>query len=76
MSDLAQAGSLSDPIASLIFTTRQRGVDCLIVQGKIIMGTGVSKVNETDLVSRHNRIAAEMLQLATQRTKIEFSNHQ
>ncbi|MBC8192397.1 MAG: 8-oxoguanine deaminase [Candidatus Marinimicrobia bacterium] len=76
MNGLAQAGSLADPIAALIFTTRQRPVDWLIVQGKIIMEKGDSKVDETNLVSRHNRIAAEMLQLATQRTKIEFSTHQ
>ena len=76
MSGLAQAGSLSDPIASLIFTSRQHSVDCLIVQGKIIMEHGDSKADEIDLVSRHNRIAAEMLEMATQRTKIEFTTHQ
>ena len=76
MNNLAQAGSLSDPIASLIFTTRQHPVDYLVVQGKIIMESGVSKVDETDLVSQHNRIAAEMLHQATQRTKIQFSTHE
>ncbi len=76
MSGLAQAGSLSDPIASLIFTTRQRPVDYLIVQGKIIMENGDSKVDERALATRHNRIAADMLDQATQRTKIDFSNHQ
>ena len=49
MNGLAQAGSLADPIAALIFTTRQRPVDWLIVQGKIIMEKGDSKVDETDL---------------------------
>ncbi|NQT62682.1 MAG: 8-oxoguanine deaminase [Candidatus Marinimicrobia bacterium] len=76
MNNLAQAGSLSDPIASLIFTTRQRPVDYLIVQGKIIIRGGDSKVDETNLVSKHNRIAADMLQLANKRTKIEFSTNQ
>ncbi|MBC8375338.1 MAG: 8-oxoguanine deaminase [FCB group bacterium] len=76
MNNLAQAGSLSDPISSLIFTTRQRPVDYLIVQGKIIMEKGDSKVDESDLVSRHNKIAADMLLQAAQRTKIDFSTHQ
>jgi 8-oxoguanine deaminase len=76
MADLAQAGSLSDPIASLIFTTRQRPVDYLIVQGKIIMEGGDSQLDEKVLVSKHNRISTEMLHLASQRTKIDFSTHQ
>jgi 8-oxoguanine deaminase len=76
MADLAQAGSLSDPIASLIFTTRQRPVDYLIVQGKIIMEGGDSQLDEKVLVSKHNRISTEMLLLASQRTKIDFSTHQ
>ena len=76
MNQLAQAGSLADPIASLVFTTRQHPVDYLIVKGEVIMGNGDSMVDETDLVSRHNRIATEMLKQATQRTKIDFSTHQ
>jgi len=75
MNDLAQAGSMSDPLASLIFTTRQRPVDYLIIQGRVVLERGVSGVNESELMSKHNRLAAEMIEQAKQRTKIDFYNH-
>jgi cytosine/adenosine deaminase-related metal-dependent hydrolase len=76
MLNLAQAGSLSDPLASLIFTTRQQPVDYLIVQGKIVMKRGLSELDESVLIAKHNNIAKEMLDRAEQRTKLNFSIHQ
>jgi len=75
MNGLAQAGSLSDPLASLIFTTRNRPVDYLIVQGKMVLEKGISKLDESILISKHNKIAAEMLQRAALRTNINFLTH-
>lgn len=74
MSDLPQAGSLSDPLASLVFTTRSASVDYLIVQGRIVLEKGKSKIDETKLIQRHNAIAAKMLERATERTEINFLN--
>jgi len=72
MSGLSQAGSLSDPIASLVFTTRRKAVDYLIVQGKILLRKGDSGLDELKLSREHNRIAETMLQRAQQRTGINF----
>ncbi len=75
MQGLSQAGSLSDPISSLIFTTRSQPVDYLIVQGQIVINKGDSKVDETKLIVEHNQIASEMLQQAQKRTGINFLNY-
>ena len=72
MQGLSQAGSLSDPLASLVFTTRYQPVDHLIIGGTSILNTGQSQLDEQKLVSDHNRIAGEMLQRAEARTKIKF----
>ncbi len=75
MHGLSQAGSLADPISSLIFTTRSQAVDYLIVQGQIVINKGNSKVDETKLVVEHNQIASEMLSRAQKRTGIDFLNY-
>ncbi len=74
MAGTGQAGSQSDPIAALIFTTRQRPVDVLVIDGKIVLDQGESKVDEPKLAIKHNKLAAEMLHQAEQRTKIDFSS--
>jgi len=74
MGGLSQAGSLSDPLAALIFTTRHKPVDQLIIQGQIVIGQGVPDLNETRLILDHNRIAKEMLQRAQKRSGIDFLN--
>ena len=75
MDNIGQAGSQSDPLAALVFTTRQRPVDYLIIDGKIVIKRGTSETDESTLVSKHNKLAAEMLHRAEQRVKIDFSSH-
>jgi cytosine/adenosine deaminase-related metal-dependent hydrolase len=75
MNGLGQAGSLADPVSSLIFTTRSQAVDYLIVQGRIIFSAERSNVNELKLIDEQNRIASEMLSRAQKRTGIDFLNH-
>ena len=72
MSGLSQAGGMSDPLASLIFTTRNQPVDYLIVQGEVLIKQGISNIEEQTLISSHNRIAAEMIKHAETRTGINF----
>ncbi|MCF6239147.1 MAG: 8-oxoguanine deaminase [Candidatus Marinimicrobia bacterium] len=72
MHDLAQAGSLADPLASLVFTTRSRPVDALIIQGRIVFRNGQADLDEPKLIHEQNRIAGEMLQQAQKRTGIDF----
>ena len=74
MVDLPQAGSLSDPLASLVFTTRSDPVDYLIVQGQIVLEKGNSEIDEARLAQRHNAIATHMLERAAERTQINFLN--
>ena len=72
MAGIAQAGSHSDPLAALVFTTREQAVDQLMVQGRLLIKQGKTTVDEFQLAQEHNRIAAEMLQRAGTRTGIDF----
>jgi len=72
MDGLSQAGGLSDPLAALVFTTRSSPVDHLIINGNQVIINGHSAINENVLADQHNRIANEMLERASERTKIKF----
>jgi len=72
MDGLAQAGGQADPVASLIFTTRQNPVDHLIIAGQSVIDSGRSGMDELPLSAKHNRIATEMLKRAEQRTSQDF----
>jgi len=69
---LEYAGSLSDPLAALVFTVRTAPVDYLFVNGVVQIRKGVSPVEETELVPKHNQLATEMLQRAWEKTGINF----
>ncbi len=71
---LEYAGSLSDPLAALLFTVRTSPVDHLIVGGKIQIKEGIPKVNLDQLIQQQNRISEEMLDQATRRTGLDFRN--
>jgi len=75
MNGIAQAGSLADPLASLIFTTRKKPVDYLIIQGRIIIHKNKMNVNMTELAREQNRIAKTMLKQAQKRSGINFLKH-
>jgi cytosine/adenosine deaminase-related metal-dependent hydrolase len=76
MGDLAQAGSQSDPIASLVFTTRRRPVDYLIIQGRVVIREGRSLIDQAALADEHNRLAADLLQRAQRHTGSDFGTDQ
>jgi len=72
MGGLSQTGGLSDPLAALIFTTRQQPVDLLVVQGRVIYRGRQADDDERRLANEHNRIAQEMLRSAQKHTGIDF----
>jgi cytosine/adenosine deaminase-related metal-dependent hydrolase len=74
MGGISQSGSRSDPLASLIFTTRHQAVDYLIVRGKIVIQHGKSGTDEAELASQQNNIANSMLQRAEEHSGINFKN--
>ena len=69
---LEYAGGLSDPLASLVFSVRTTPVDYLIVNGKIQIKNGKTKIDETSLAKTHNQIAKYMLAKAQDKTGIKF----
>lgn len=69
---LEYAGSHSDPLAALLFTQRMRPVDHLIINGKIQIENGRSKINLHKLIDDHNRISDKMIKQAQENTGIEF----
>jgi cytosine/adenosine deaminase-related metal-dependent hydrolase len=66
------AGSLSDPLAALVFTHRLSPVDYLVINGDILIEKGKSKNGEQKLIGQHNALSTEMLKNAHLRTKISF----
>ncbi|NHZ87248.1 MAG: 8-oxoguanine deaminase [Planctomycetia bacterium] len=69
---LEYAGGMSDPLASLVFTVRTTPVNHLIVNGKVQVRNGKLDFNEKKHIQEHNRVAAEMLEKATQNSGINF----
>lgn len=70
--NLEYAGSLSDPLAALIFTQRLSPVDYLIVNGEVKIRNGKLDFNEKKHIKEHNRIAQEMLENATRNSGFNF----
>ncbi len=72
VSGIEYAGSLTDPLAALVFCVRQSPVTHLIVDGKLVISEEATAINETALATEHQSIADEMLRLASERTGIDF----
>jgi 8-oxoguanine deaminase len=70
---LEYAGGMSDPLASLVFTSRTSPVDYLIVNGKVQVRNGKLDFDEKKHIQEHNRISAEMLKKATEHSGINFT---
>lgn len=66
------AGSLSDPLAALLFTARKSPVNHLIINGKIKIRDGKLDLDEKKHTKEHNRIANNMLEKATKNSGINF----
>lgn len=69
------AGSLSDPLAALVFTVRLSPVDYAVVDGVIRIREGSSQLDESRLIREHNRLSHDMLCRAGERTGIDFFAH-
>jgi len=72
---LEYAGSLSDPLAALVFTQRMRPIDYLIINGKIRIKNGKADIDMQKLIEDHNRISTELIRKAHQNTGIDFLKH-
>ena len=69
---LEYAGSLSDPIAALVFTERIRPVDYLIINGKIQVKGGCLSFDLSTLIEEHNKISASLIEKAQKNCGINF----
>jgi 8-oxoguanine deaminase len=69
---LEYAGSLSDPLAALVFTQRMRPIDHLIINGIPQIKNGETNIDTEQLIINHNRISAELISRAQQNTGINF----
>jgi 8-oxoguanine deaminase len=59
---LEYSGSLSDPLAAIIFSGYNHGTEYTIVNGQIVVAQGkLTGVNENDLMLRCNEISARLL---------------
>ena len=64
---LEYTGALSDPLAALIFSGINHEVDTTIVNGKIVVKNGkLVQVDESEIISKGNKIAANMLNKAAE----------
>jgi 8-oxoguanine deaminase len=67
VSHLALAGAQDDPVAALVFCQPQN-VDIAVINGRVVVRQGViSGFGQEEAVRQHNRLAAEMLEVARQR---------
>jgi 8-oxoguanine deaminase len=61
MREIAQAGSLHDPVAALVFTNVARAAYTM-VNGKMVVRAGeLTTVDERNLAARHNALARDLL---------------
>ena len=61
---LEYAGSLSDPLAALIFSGHNHGTQYIIVNGRIAVDNGVlTGVGEQELTDKANKISERMIKI-------------
>jgi cytosine/adenosine deaminase-related metal-dependent hydrolase len=73
LDDLGLAGAMHDPVAALAFTTGIRRAQTVLVNGKLVVKEGrLLNLDTPDLFARANRQAAQMVERAAARTKIDF----
>jgi cytosine/adenosine deaminase-related metal-dependent hydrolase len=70
---LEYAGSISDPLAALVFNHRSSPVDYLIINGDIQIESGKSRADENELIIMQNNLSRKMLQDAQKKTGINFT---
>jgi cytosine/adenosine deaminase-related metal-dependent hydrolase len=64
LDDMEMAGGLADPVASLIFCTPSK-VNWSVINGRPVIREGnLSTIELTPLITRHNRLAKELLNSA------------
>ena len=67
LNKLEYTGSLSDPLAALIFSGINHEADTTIVNGKIVVREGkLVNINETEIIRHGNQISERMLQRAAE----------
>ena len=69
---LEYAGSLSDPLAALVFTQRMRPVDYLIINGEVSIKKGKTDIDLKKLMEDHNKISTGLIERAQKNTGIDF----
>jgi len=62
---LEYAGSLSDPLAAVIFSGYNHGADTVIVNGEIVVGNNrLTRVDERAIIENSNRLSFRLLKQA------------
>jgi cytosine/adenosine deaminase-related metal-dependent hydrolase len=73
LEDIGLAGAMHDPLAALAFTTGIRRAQTVLVNGKTVVREGqLVGLDLRDLFKKANRQAAQMVERAHARTKIDF----
>lgn len=72
LNQLVHAGSLSDPVASLVFTSRLSTVDYLIIEGHTKIRHGSISESYQSTIDRHNQLSHELIQRASAHSGIDF----
>jgi len=68
MDKLEYSGALHDPAAAIVFNVAMNPVDHVIVNGKLIVENGqIADLNELQLVKRHQKISADLVDVAEKR---------
>ncbi len=72
LNQIGLAGALHDPVTAVVFC-QTRGVDFSVINGKIVVeDRKIAGLDMDGLIKRHNRIAADLLDRAEERTDTRF----
>lgn len=73
LDDIAYAGALHDPVAALVFCNARRRAERVVVNGNPVVESGrLVRVDERDLTARQNEHAKRLVDVASERTGIDF----
>jgi len=68
MDKLEYSGGLHDPAAAIVFNFAMSPIDHVIVNGKHVVENGqIADLDEKDLVKRHQKISADLIEMAEKR---------
>lgn len=73
LDQLGYAGARHDPVAALLYAGDRHVADTVLVNGRVVVEDGkLTRVDESRLIEKANRLAEEQLRRASARTRLDY----